>query len=142
MAITKTSTAVTFSASASITISSNTQADSDAYAFDATATAAGIVVSVDNAGTPAAGDYIDLYAKYTTGDVLGDSGDDYTTDEHAVYLGRIDTVAANTPGEDPARASYVLDAAAFKGFKLSYKANQAATRNLVLRAMVSEQRVA
>lgn len=142
MAITRASTAITFSASASITVSSNTQADSDAYTFDDTAIGAGIEISVDNAGTPASGDYVDLYIKYTTGDVLGDTGDDYETDEYATPLGRIDTLASNTPGEDPARRAYVLNPLAFKGFKLSYKANQAATRNLVIRAMVSEKRAA
>lgn len=142
MAITQTSTALTFSSSASVTISANTQADSDAYTFDATAIGAGVVVSVDNQGTPASGDYIDLYAKFTTGDVLGDTGDDYETDEHAAYLGRIDTFGTNTPGEDPARKWYPLFPLGAKGFKLSYKANQAATRNLVLRAMVSEKRSA
>lgn len=142
MAITKTSTAVTFSAASSITVSSNSQADSDAFTFNETCIGAGIVVSADNAGTPAAGDYVDLWAKYTTGDVLGDSGDDYTTDEHSIYLGRLDTVAANTPGEDPVRAFYVLDAVAAKGFRLSYKCNQAATRNIVLRAMINETRAA
>lgn len=141
MAITQTSTAMAFGGSASVTVSSNSQADSDAYTFDATCIGAGVMVSCDNQGTPASGDYVDFYWKYTAGDVLGDSGDDYETDEHATPLGRVDTVAANTPGEDPVRKWFPLDPNA-KGGKLSYKCNQAATRNIVIRAMVSEKRAA
>jgi len=141
MAITRVETQVQFSAANSITVTSNTQADSDAFTFDATTIMAGIVVSADNAGTPASGDYVDLYWKSSTGDVLGDSGNDYETDEHATFLGRIDTVAANTPGEDPARKYFELPVAATAG-RLSYKCNQAATRNIVLRARITEVRAA
>jgi hypothetical protein len=141
MAITRVESQVQFSASSSITVSSNTQADSDAFSFDATTIMAGIVVSADNAGTPASGDYVDFYWKSSTGDVLGDSANDYETDEHATYLGRVDTVAANTPGEDPARKYFELPVGATAG-KLSYKCNQAATRNIVLRARITEVRAA
>lgn len=142
MAITKTSTALQFGGSASVTVSSATQADSDAFTFDATSVGAGVVVSADNAGTPSSGDVVDVYVKYTTGDVLGDTGDDYPTNEHAEYLGRLDTVSANSPGEDPARKAFVLDPLAYKGFRLSYVCPQAASRNIVLRAMVNETKAA
>lgn len=144
MAITRsTGQGITWSASASTTLSSSSRVDSDAFTFDATDVAAVVTVSADNAGTPSSGDYVDVYVKWTTGDVLGDSGDDYDTTEHAEYLGRLDTVAANTPGEDPARRTWSLShMIAAKAFKVSVEAPQAASRNVVVRAMVATQRAA
>lgn len=144
MALTRqTGQGILWSAAASITLSSSTRQDADAFTFDATDVAAVITVTADNAGTPASGDIVDVYIKWTTGDVLGDSGDDYDTTEHAEYLGRLDTVAANTPGEDPARRTWSLNhMIGAKGFKLSVEAPQAASRNVVVRAMVATQRAA
>lgn len=139
MALTRSETAITWSSAASITLSSATRQDSDAITFDATDIAASIQINADNAGTPASGDVLDIYIKWTTGDILGDTGDDYDTSEHAMFLGRLDTVAANTPGEDPARRTYSIPVSA-KGFKLSVEAPQAGTRNIVVRARLASQR--
>lgn len=141
MAITRVETNVAWSTAASITVSANTQADSDAMTVDATTIAAGLVIHAKNQGTPASGDYIDIWLKPTVGDVDGTAGDDYTTDEHAVFLVRLNTYGTDNPGEDPARA-YVEIPIAMKGFKLSHKANQAATRSIVLRARLHEVRSA
>lgn len=141
MAITRTETDVTWSATASITVSSNTQADSDSMTVDATCVALGLIIHADNQGTPASGDYVDFYLKPGVGSVDGSAGDDWATDEHALYLGRIDTFASNTPGEDPARL-YVELPIGMKNFKLSHLANQAATRNVLLRARMHEVRAA
>ena len=142
MASSRVSTALTWSASASQTMSNNsTIYTSDAFAFNAEDWEAELVVSMDNAGTPSSGDTVDLWISYTAGDVLGDSGDDYTTDEYSEYVGRYDTVAANTPGEDPVRVAIPLRTAA-KGFTLKARGNQSASRNITLRAMVSTHRVA
>lgn len=129
--------------SASTTLASSARVDSDAFTFDATDVAAAITVNADNAGTPASGDYVDVYIKWTTGDVLGDTADDYDTTEHAEYLGRLDTYATNTPGEDPARRTWSLShMIGAKGFKLSVEGPQAGARNVVVRSMVSTQRAA
>lgn len=141
MAISRNEVGITFAAAASVTVSSNAAATSDAIAWDATTVQGGIVVSADNAGTPASGDWVDLWWASTTGDTDGSAGDDYETNEHALYLGRLDTVAANTPGEDPARKFFELPVAA-KGGRLVYQCNQAATRNIVLRARVIDVRAA
>jgi hypothetical protein len=144
MALTReTGQGITWSASASTTLSSSTRVDSDTFTFDATDIAAAVTITADNAGTPASGDIVDIYIKWSTGDVLGDTGDDFDTSEHAEYLGRLDTVAANTPGEDPARRTFSLNhMIGAKAFKLSVEAPQAASRNVVVRAMVATQRAA
>lgn len=143
MAITRNETGITWSAASSVTLSSSTRVDSDAFDFDATDVAAAITISADNAGTPASGDILDVYVLWTTGDILGDSGDDFDTSEHAEYLGRLDTVAANTPGEDPARRTFSLNhMIGASGFKVSVTAPQAASRNIVVRARVATQRAA
>lgn len=141
MAITRVETDLQWSSSASITVSSNTQADSDALSLDATCIAAGLEIHCDNQGTPASGDYVDFYLKPSVGSVDGSAGDDFATDEHAVYLGRINTYGTDNPGEDPARAFFELPIA-MKSFKLSHKANQAATRNILVRARLHEVRSA
>lgn len=139
MASSRVSTALTWSAASSISLTTNNVVASDTFLFNIEDWEATLVVSADNAGTPASGDTVDLWIAWTVGDVLGDSGDDFTTDEHSEVLGRIDTVAANTPGEDPARVAFHIPTAA-KGFRLLSRANQGATRNITLRAMISTHR--
>jgi hypothetical protein len=140
MASSRVSTTITWSSLATTTCTGNTVVASDAFTFNVEDWEATLVVAADNQGTPAAGDTVDLWVSWTAGDVLGDSGDDFTTDEHSEFLGRLDTVAANTPGEDPVRAAFHLPTGAV-GFKLLARANQGATRNVVLRAMISTHRV-
>lgn len=143
MALTRGDAQITWSSSSSVTLSSSTQTDSDAYAFDATDVSAVLQISADNQGTPASGDTLAVYLKMTTGDILGDSGDDYDTNEHAILLGRLDTYSTNTPGEDPARKSFPIDfAIGAKAVKVSVIGAQAATRNIVVRARIAYQRAA
>lgn len=139
MASSRVSTALVWSATNNVTISSATAVASDAFTYNAEDWDASIQVNADNAGTPASGDYIDLWIAYTSGDVLGDAGSDYDTNEHATQIGRLNTYGTDTPGEDPARGTYKLDTAPL-GFKLIAVAPAAATRNVVLRAMVVTHR--
>lgn len=132
---------VTWSAASSITLNAATRQDSDVVTLNAECYEAALTISADNAGTPAAGDVLDVYLKFTTGDILGDSGDDYDTDEHSLYLGRLDTVVANTPGEDPARRTFQIPTVPQK-FKVSVTAPQGASRNIVVRARIEEHRIA
>jgi hypothetical protein len=141
MASSRVETQITWSAANSVTINSNTSYNaSDAFTFHAEDWEAAVQVSADISGTPATGDVADVYVAYTAGDVLGDSGSDYDTDEHAELLGRIDLYPTNTPGEDPARRTFPLRTTAPLGFKLLVLAPQAATRNVVLRARVVAHR--
>lgn len=79
---------------------------------------------------------------YTTGDVLGDGGDDFDTSEHSEQF-QLDTVTANTPGEDPVRKTISLnDMIGAKGFKLAVSCPNAGTRNIVFRARLGTQRAA
>lgn len=141
MASSHVETQITWSAAASITLSAATQTDSDTFSLNDETWEASIEISADNAGTPAAGDVVDVYLKRSTGDVLGDTGDDYETNEHAMFLCRLDTVAANTPGEDPARRVIDIPTSA-KKVRLSVVAPQAASRNIVVRARINEHRIA
>jgi hypothetical protein len=141
MAITLTETQVLWSSASSVTVSSASAVTSDAFALDATTIAASIQVSVDNAGTPASGDTCTVQIAYTTGDILGDSSDDYDTTEHASPFLVLDTYATNTPGEDPARKTGPISIAA-KGGKIIVTCPNAATRNMVVRARLIEKRSA
>lgn len=140
MASSRVQTQVTWSSANSITLNSSSAQTSDAFAWNAEDWDADLMVSADNSGTPASGDYVDVWIAYTCGDVLGDSGDDYDTTEHATYLGRLDTYGTNTPGEDPARKTFVGISTANKGFKIIAQGPQAGSRNVVIRAMVSTHR--
>jgi hypothetical protein len=107
---------------------------SDARSIDATAIAATLRVLVDNAGTPASGDVVNLWISWSP------DGTNFDTDEHAMPLGMLDTVAANDPGEDPAAKTYRLPINGSQSFKLIALAPQSATRNVTLSAIYNEQR--
>ncbi len=139
MSSSRTETQVTWSAASSVTVSSATVVWSDALLYHVEDWDAELMVSADNAGSPATGDVCDVYIAYTTGDILGDTGNDYATAEHSEFAFRLDTVAANTPGEDPARRSLPLRTAP-TGFKVGVSCPQAASRNIVVRARVVTHR--
>lgn len=143
MAITTAQTQVTWSTASSITISSATEVVSDLFTLDQTTIGAGMSVSVDNAGTPSSGDTAVIRLQWTNGDILGDTGNDYDTSEHAMYFVTLDTYGTNTPGEDPARATLPIEIPKGAiGFKVAVTCANAATRNMVFRARVGEQRAA
>jgi hypothetical protein len=143
MAITRGDAQITWSSASSITLSNANRQDSDPFTFDPTDVAAVLQLSADNNSTPSPGDVVRVYLKLTTGDILGDTGDDYDTNEHAFYLGTLDTVAANTPGEDPARMTVSLNEfIGAKGFVVSAEAPQGGSRSIVVRARVAYQRAA
>lgn len=127
-------TQVQWSAADSISLSNNTGTDSDAVAINVEDDSGSVQVSADNAGTPASGDVVDIYVKWSNGDVLGDSGDDFDTSEHAEWLCRLDTYATNTPGEDPARKTVPLRVRGKKAFKIFAIAAQGASRAITFRA--------
>ena len=127
-------TQVQWSAADSISLNSNSVVDSDAVAVNAEDDSGSVQISCDNSGTPASGDVIDIYVKWSCGDVLGDSGDDFDTSEHAEWLCRLDTYATNTPGEDPARKTVPLRVRGKKAFKLAAQAAQGASRAITMRA--------
>jgi hypothetical protein len=128
--------ALTWSASSTQSMSNNTtRYVSDARSIDATAVAAVVRVLVDNAGTPAAGDVVDLWIAWSP------DGTNFDTDEHAQSLGRLDTVAANDPGEDPAAKTYRINIQGHQSFKLISRAPQSATRNITISAIYNELRM-
>lgn len=122
------------------TVSSSTVVWTDAATLNAEDWDGSVQVSADNAGTPASGDVCDVYAAWSNGDILGDSGDDFDTVEHAQFLGRLDTYGTNTPGEDPARRTFTLSLSGKKALKIGVSCPQAGTRNIVVRARLVTHR--
>jgi hypothetical protein len=141
MAITHTQTQITWSAASTRSITSATEVESDGMTIDATTVALSLQLSADNAGTPASGDTAVFTIKWSTGDVLANSGDDYDTSEYAQLIAVLDTYATNTPGEDPARVTVPVQPLATK-FKLAVVCANAATRNMTVAARMDEQRAA
>lgn len=133
---------ITWSASSSITVSSATMQVSDAVTLNVEDWDGSISVSADNQGTPASGDTCDVYVLWSNGDLLGDTGNDYDTVEHAQFIGRVDTYTANTPGEDPARRTWQLDLSGKTALKIGVICSNAATRNVVVRARLNTHRPA
>jgi len=144
MAITRAQSQVLWSTASSITLSTNTQTSSDAVALDDTCVGFFLTCAIDNAsGTPVSGDTATFKIRWSTGDILGDSGNDFDTAEHAEYVVTLDTVPANTPGEDPGRRT-IFYGPTPKNFILDVTWNSAApsTRNGVARARIEELRAA
>jgi hypothetical protein len=139
MASSRNETQITWSSASSVSLNSNSAFTSDAFTYNAEDWAAELQVHADNSGTPASGDTVDVYIAYTAGDILGDTGSDYDTTEHAEFLCRLDTYATNTPGEDPAGKTVPIRTGAL-GFKIIAQANQGATRAVTFRARVVTHR--
>ena len=128
--------AVLWSAASTKSLNSTSRVDSDAVPIHADAVSGAIQVTCDNSGTPASGDYVDLWIKWSS------DASQYDTDEHAMPLGRIDTVAANNPGEDPATRTFSIEVSGKQSFKLSSTANQGGTRAITISAIYNEHRMA
>lgn len=130
-------TTVQWSGSGSVSLTSNTtRVASDAVTIHADAVEGAIQVKADNAGTPASGDTVDLWVVWSV------DGTNYDTEEHAQFLGRLDTYGTNDPGEDPASRTYSLNVNAKQKFKLLSRGNQAASRNQTITAVYNEHRMA
>lgn len=129
-------TALAWSASSPVGLNTNNRVVSDAVSVNADAVRGAIRVLADNQGTPASGDYVDLWVAWTV------DGTGYDTDEHAQPLGRLDTFATNDPGEDPAGKTFSLAVSGKRGFKLVARANQGASRTINLSAVYNEHRMA
>ena len=140
MGVSKEETQVTWNTNASVTVTNATMVWSDAITFDAGDLVGGLTVSADTAGTPSAGDLTEVWVAYSTGDVLGNGDDDFSTPEHSFYMGPINNVAAETPGEDPGILPVPIDVASFKACKLGVKCPQAATHNVTVRARLHTRR--
>jgi len=141
MAITRNETQITWNANNFILLSSATQQASDAFTFDPTDGAATLQVTANNTGTPTSGDNVNVRISWSTGDILGDTGDDYDTGEHAQLVMILDTYPTDTPGENPARKSIEVPTSA-KGLKLMIDAPQGASRNINVRSRIITQRFA
>lgn len=135
MGLGRTEQQVTWAAANTKTLNSATRVDSDEIPIDLSVVAISISVRCDNQGTPASGDVLNVYVKWTNGDLdAGGGANDYDSDEYAMPLMVLDTYATNTPGEDPATRTLPIDPNMGKAFKLSVDSPNAATRNMLLAA--------
>lgn len=141
MALTTVETQITWSAADAITLNNAAQIDSDVFTLDESAIAASIQVYVANQGAPANGDTLVSRIKWSTGDILGNTGNDFDTDQHAQFLGLLDTFN-NQPGENPASRTWHLTLGGARKLKLSVLGEQAASHNLVVHARIVEHRAA
>lgn len=133
-----------WSSATSITLSTNTEAECDAITLDATDVGIGLQIEVSNQGTPTSGDTLTVRIKPTFGDNNADAADDYDTNEHCEQY-QLDTVSANSPGENPARLTIPLNhIIGAKGLKVGVQWNSAApgTRNAVVRGRLGTVRAA
>lgn len=133
MAISRAETQILWSSASSLSISSGSTGTSDAFAFAATTFDAMLQIDADNGGTPASGDTLDVYLLFTTGDILGDSGNDYDVGNTSLsrWLCQLDTNVV-----DPARLTVPIPVAA-TGFKV-YAKNNSAGRSITIRARIVE----
>jgi hypothetical protein len=140
MASTINQTQVLWGAAASKTVNVSTLVWSDAVTLNIEDWDGSLQVSADNAGTPASGDTCAIYVAWSNGDILGDSSDDFDTDEHAEFVALLDTYPTNTPGEDPVRRTFPLGVSGKVSMKVGVQCAQAATRNIVVRARLVTHR--
>lgn len=140
MASTKNEQQILWGGASSVSLNSASRFDSDAVTLNVEDYTATLQIYADNSGTPASGDVVNVYVKYSNGDILGDSGDDFDTNEHATFVGRLDTFATNTPGEDPAMRTVEIPVAGRKAMRVSAVAPQGATRAITFRARLITHR--
>ena len=126
--------ALQWSASSTKSLNSTSRFDSDAKAINADAHTVVLQITCDNSGTPASCDYVDNWIKWSS------DGSTFDTDEHAEYLGRLDTYGSNDPGEDPCTKTYEIAAVGKQSYKLTSKANQGGTRAVTISAVHNEAR--
>lgn len=123
------------SGSSSKSLNSNTtRFASDAISIDPTALMGAVQISVDNSGTPAIGDTVNLWISWSVDASLFD------TEEHAEYLDRVDTYPTNDPGEDPVVKTYDIIVSNKRAFKILSRANQGASRAITITGKYNERR--
>lgn len=134
MAVASNELQILWSSSASVSVTAGSNQTSDAISFSATAFAALITLKADNAGTPASGDTVDVYACISAGDPDGASTSEYPLDDsHGIFLGCLDTY---TPGEDPAVMSVSIPVGV--SIKI-YAASNAASNAITVSACINEK---
>lgn len=135
MAITNTAVQIKWAGANTVSVAAAGAQESDVYTPDQTAIDALLQVKADNAGTPAAGDTIDVYVLYTTGDPDADPdvADEFDTASHAQWLMKLDTSS-----EDPAIKSVPLNVTC-KALKIRVVSN-AGANSITVSAQVTEKR--
>lgn len=128
--------AVQWSASSSKSLNVTTRVDSDEVAIGVDAVQASLQVLLDNAGTPASGDIVYLWIKWSS------DGTNFDTDKNAQPIALMDTYSSNPTGEDPARRTYTLNVSGKQKFKLSAQAPQGTSRAITISAVYNEHRMA
>lgn len=95
-----------------------------------------IMCKADNNGTPSAGDEVSFWLKPTLGDPDGAGADEFPTDDHAIFLCRLDTNA-----DDPAIMTVPLAEIAGTAWEdfIVFTENHAATNAITCSATLLER---
>lgn len=133
MAVTHNEIQVQWSGADSQSVSAGASATSDTVSFHTAAVEGMVSLKADNNGTPAAGDTVDLFILYTSGDPDGAGADEFDTNSHGRYLATLDTSV-----EDPALRTVRVGVAA-KGAKIR-AVNNSAGRSITVSAALTEVR--
>lgn len=131
MTVSKAASQITWSTSNSVSVSAGGNQTSDAGTFASDSFDAMVTMKADNAGTPAAGDTVNFYLLYTTGDPDGAGSDEYDTTEQGTYLATLDTNADN-PAQKTVKISPIA-----KGYKL-YAVSNASSNSITISAEIYE----
>ena len=136
MPITKQARQVLWAGGVTVSVAAGAATNSDTITPGADAVGAVLQVKVDNTGTPAAGDTLDVYLLMTTGDPDADpdSADEFDTNNHGLFLMRLDTNA-----DDPAIKTVEIPTA-MKAYKVRVMNNGASA--MTVSAQVYEQNAA
>ena len=126
--------ALTWSGATSKALDTTNRIDSDTVTIHADAVQAALQITATNPGTPAVADQVDFWIRWSV------NGTTFDTDEHAQYLGRLDTYPSVDPGENPATRTFTLHVSGRQAFKLTAKSNQS-TRQIALTAAYNEHRM-
>lgn len=134
MAINRYGKQVFWNGNVATNVAANGSATSDTVQIANGAIGLSITVKANNTGTPAAGDEVEVYIKYTAGDPDADpdAADEFATNSHAFPLGTLDTASDN-----PAVASFRLSPE-FKAFQV-YVVNKSGTNTITVSAEAYEQ---
>lgn len=128
-------TVLSWSASNTVSLNTANRVLSDAVSINANAVQGAIRVNAVNGSSPVSGDTVDLWASWSV------DGTAFDTDEHSLYLGRLDTFLTNDPGENPAAKTFDLNVSGKRSFKLIARAAQGASRAITLSAVYNEHQM-
>ncbi len=125
-------------AASNVTLNTNNRVTSEARSINADAVRGALRVGAAMGTSPVAGDYVDFWIAWNA---IATSGSAYDTEEHAQYLGRVNLVPPEDPGEKPVAKTFDMSVSGKQSFKVIAKANQGASRSVTVETAYNEHRM-